>query len=289
MSNIPRRTIDELKFVYEKHPGCRDIFVEGPFDVAVVAWFLKAHSVYSVCIYEIGTVEIPYGYILATNRKAGNRERVIVLAEMLGSSFSKQAICLVDADFSYISGKFEEFPALLYTDYTCMEMYFFRTDVIEKFIIICCRHPEWSVETILFGMVDVLQKLFLFRFANEDLGWEMDWLDRVSCLSIEGNLIVLDEEEFILRFLNKNARAMNRNMFEERVNSLRIHLLDDARYQMHGHDFISVLSWNIKQRGVTGDRAKPQNILINLALSVDYKELSREPMFTALLDRLQKE
>jgi len=287
MDNIPRRTIDELKFVHEQHPDCRDVFVEGPFDSAVVTWVLRASGMEAVSVYEIATIEIPDGDILAAGRRTGNRERVVLLCEMLGSRFSKQITCLVDADFCHVSGEFVEVPALLYTDYSCMEMYFFRTDVVAKFFILCCRHAEWPVDNILRNMAHVLQELFLYRFANEDLRWEMDWLDKVPCLAISGESIVLYGDDFIFRLLNKNARTGEKDAFVTRVDSLRAQLSEDPRHQIHGHDFIHVLSWYIRQRGVTGDRARSPNIQISLALSVNYEELAREPMFATLLQRLR--
>jgi hypothetical protein len=286
MSDIPRRKLEELFFVYERHPELRDVFVEGAFDSAIVKWFLQACCIRSVGVYEISTVELPDGDIIISGRKANNRERVVFLGKLLAGRFSTQATCVVDADFSYLTKQFEQCPVLFYTDYASMEMYFFQEDVIGKFVTICCRRGDWPVNRIMRSLSIVLQEFFLYRLANEELRWEMDWLDRVACLEIRGWDLEFDGEEFILRFLNKNAKADKRKEFIGKVDSLRPLLQADPRYQMHGHDFVAVLAWYIRNKGVPGEHTTPENVQTALALSMNYAALKGESLFGRLLERL---
>ena len=286
MGDIPRRKLDELFFIYEMHPELRDVFVEGAFDSAIVKWFLQVCCIRSVGVYEISTVELPDGDIIMSGRKANNRERVVLLAKLLAERFPNQATCLVDADFSYLTRQFEQCAVLLYTDYASMEMYFFQADVIGKFVTICCQRGDWPVDKIMQSLTIVLQELFLYRFANEELRWEMDWLDRVVCLEISGWDLEFDGDQFILRFLNKNAKAGNTQEFIAKIDSLRPLLQADPRYQMHGHDFLEVLAWYVRNRGVSGERTKPENIQSALALSINYQDLKAEQLFSRLLERL---
>jgi hypothetical protein len=136
------------------------------------------------------------------------------------------------------------------------------------------------------GLTIVLQELFLYRFANEELGWEMDWLDKVVCLRISGWDLEFDGGEFILRFLQKNAKAGNRQEFIEKIDSLRRLLQGDPRYQMHGHDFVAVLAWYIRNKGVYGEPSRRENVQNALALSINYPDLKGEELFNGLLERL---
>ena len=286
VSDIPRRKLEELFFIYERHPELRDVYVEGAFDSAIVKWFLQDCCTQSVGVYEIGTVELPDADIIMSGRKANNRERVIFLARLLATRFPTQASCLVDADFSHLTKKFEQCTVLLYTDYASMEMYFFQADVIGKFVTICCQRGDWPVDKIMQSLTIVLQELFLYRFANEELRWEMDWLDRVVCLEISGWDLEFDGDQFILRFLNKNAKAGNTQEFIAKIDSLRPLLQADPRYQMHGHDFVAVLAWYIRNKGVYGERTRPESVQTALALSINYPDLKRENLFNQLLQRL---
>lgn len=36
MNSIPRRTLAELAFIYERDPRRRDVYVEGPSDASVI-------------------------------------------------------------------------------------------------------------------------------------------------------------------------------------------------------------------------------------------------------------
>src|SRR5688500_15267818 len=123
---LPRRQLSELLTLYELEPTLRDVFVEGPFDVSIINWFLHEKGCQDVGVYDISTIEIPDGEILNRGRKANNRERVIYLAEFMQNSLQpnkNQITCIVDRDFSDFLQDRRDIECLLYTDYSCMEMY----------------------------------------------------------------------------------------------------------------------------------------------------------------------
>jgi hypothetical protein len=58
-----------------------------------------------------------------------------------------------------------------------------------------------------------------------------------------------------------------------------------ARYQIHGHDFVEILGWYLRQKGVRGEVTQPQNIGNFLAMSIECDVLASNPAFVQLLER----
>lgn len=286
MTGVPRRTLEELEFIYRRDPDRRDIYVEGQFDLAVVRWFGYTNDLQDLAVYPIESIDLPERKIIEARGKTGNRDRVVFLANFLRDVGVQKATCIVDADFGHIRGEESGGPPLFQTDYSCMEMYFFAEANIAKFLVLGCRRQDWPARRIIGALSAPLQELFLFRCANDDLGWNLDWLDKVSCLEVDNWEIRLDAEAFIERLLNKNGRAGEKSIFVSQVALRRSALKPDPRFQMHGHDLVAVLSWYLRKKGVSGQRSRAENIASYLVMSLDHRVLGRESMFRAILDRV---
>jgi len=76
---LPRKQLTELIALYELEPDLRDVFVEGPFDVAIIKWFLDQKGTKGVMVYDISFIEIPDDEIRSRGRSANNHERVSFL------------------------------------------------------------------------------------------------------------------------------------------------------------------------------------------------------------------
>lgn len=285
MSDLPRRTLSDLAFIYDHHPDRRDVYVEGPFDESILRWFADECGLPEVAIYPITAIEIPDGELIEAGQKANNRERVVYLADFLRSNKACRAACIVDADFSHLHGSKPAKAPLYETDYACMEMYFFCEPSFAKFLTLGCRRSDWPVKQIMDSLASVLQEFFLYRCANDDLQWGMDWLDKNVCMTVDGWAINLDADAFVIRLLNKNGMAGKKAAFDRRVNALRPNLKADPRHQMHGHDLTSLLSWYIRKKGILGARAKADNVLVSMTMSLDHQAVKEEPMFQRLLAR----
>jgi hypothetical protein len=289
MSDVPRRTLSELEFIYSQDRDRRDVYVEGSFDAAVLHWFTHECALNGVAVYPISAIEISDGDIIAAGRKANNRERVVHLADFLADSDARRAACVVDADFWSLRAAQAPAPPLYQTDYSCMEMYFFSAQSLGKFFTLCCRRSEWPVETIMESLASVLQEFFLYRCANDDLGWGMDWLDKNVCMKVTGWQIDFDKDEYLTRFLHKNSRAREKTRFVEHVTQLRTRLKADARYQMDGHDMMSLLAWYIRKKGIGRERCQDENVLMCLTMTLDHRIFQKEHMFQMLSARLGKD
>ena len=288
MTQIPRRNISELFFLYEVEPNIIDIFVEGPFDKAIIQFFLNEISIHNVSVYEIETIEIDDEELISLGRKANNRERAMLLSEKFDAAGinSNQLICIIDKDFCHFLGECVNTPQLLYTDFSCMEMYFFDDKIIKKFLTTFCYKNDWPCDQLLESISKYIERIYLFRLINEALNWQMAMFDRVICISIKDWKIIFDEDEFIKRLLNKNQRN---NEFDEFNSNILLHeknLLEDSRYQMHGHDFINIFSFFLKKKGVSKEIANITAVSRALILTLSTSFLLQYDLFDLLLKRV---
>jgi hypothetical protein len=284
MRDVPRRTLSELAFIYDRDPHRRDVYVEGSFDASIVDWFVREAGFRGVAVYPISAIEITDDEVIAAGERAGNRSRVVVLSTFLRSSSAQRAVCIVDADFSRLRGVEGVEPPLYETDYACMEMYFFSIASFSKFLILCGQRSDWPAEVIMDSLAAVSQELFLYRYANDELKWYMDWLDSNKCCRIEDWRIALDTEGFVTRLLNKNRRLHQKESFSKCVEKLRPHLRVDARHQMNGHDLTSLLAWYARRKGISGARASVDNIRVCMTMTLDHRTLKEEGMFLVLTE-----
>lgn len=83
MTEIARRTIDELRMRYELEPALHDVYVEGQFDQDVISTCLREHGEYERTVYSIDSIEVPIGILAAHHLTDGNKQRVLALAQEL--------------------------------------------------------------------------------------------------------------------------------------------------------------------------------------------------------------
>jgi hypothetical protein len=286
MCDIPRRTRSELQFIYSRERGRRDIYVEGGFDAAVLDWFFHECGLSDVAVYPIESIEVSDAEILADGRRANNRERVVQLASWIRAMKASRASCVVDGDFCHLRADPPPRLPLFATDYSCMEMYFFSRASFRKVLSLCCRKSNWPIDEVMAALASVLQEWFVLRCANDDLNWGMDWLDKVSCVSIAGWRIDFERDVFIQRLLNKNRRAAQEATFNAAVASYRHRLGPDPRRQMHGHDLTALLAWYLRIQGVSREHCRSESMEEFMLLTLECASLRKERLFKRLKARL---
>lgn len=285
---MPRRTIESLIAKYTLEPTIRDVYVEGPFDRDVVRWALRVSHTTNVQILEIDTVEIPSVLLLQLGYTEGNKQRVIalgaILEQRLGTG-THQVSCIVDADCDRLLDITVPGALVLVTDYACMEMYLFDSLELEKFLTLALGCETARVPKIIAQYVSVLRELFLIRAANLAMALGLEWLDFTRCCEIGGDEVRFDRDQFVDRLLDKNQRRGLKVQLLATVESLRARMSRDPRHQMHGHDFIGLLTWHghgCVPRASLNERA----VLIALLQGADMYRILEEDMFRALLKRL---
>lgn len=290
MKSDVRHRIEELFVRYELEPTLRDVFVEGGADSALIIQFLKDSNCRDVSVYDISTVEVPKELVNELYLENNNRGRAICLGMTMEAKLGQdntQITCVVDSDFDLILQKEYECGMVLFTDYTSLEMYLFTTETIEKFFRVFLRGFTFSSEMVLMALTDTLQEVFLIRLANRILEWNLTFLSFERCCFAEGAKIKFDREDYIVRYLNKNGILDKKDEFIMNVETLRRKLLPEPRCQIHGHDFIKLLCWFIKEYINNPNLCRLDVVSRSLSLCVSHEYLAKENLFQQLLKRVR--
>jgi len=286
MADPTAKTLEELLARYTLHPSLCDVYVEGESDKDFFRWFLDAYSRLSVAVYPVTGLSIPAELLLQENLEDNNRARVIFLAltleERLGGL--SRVICIAAADFDHTLGRVSPHRSLLVTDYTSIELYAFRDDVVHKVMrLLGC--DEGSGREFLATIQPLLCSLFLVRLVNHVLDLGLHWIQFRTCASISGGTIRFDRGEFLSRYLNTRGMRKELSRFLERLTHYEGQAPADARFRVRGHDFVEVLAWYAAKKCKKSGRLDPELVrrMLMSALSVDI--LKEHKLFQELLAR----
>jgi hypothetical protein len=246
-----KRRLEEVKALYELEPCLRDLYVEGPSDLYIMTWFLRGVNRRDVHVYPIDFIELPEQMSAAHGLDThSNRNKVILLSEELTGHFREQRIkakCIVDADYDRCTGACKENYALLYTDYTSMEMYLFSVDFIEKFTELVLGGLPVAPAALHSNLKEVLQTMFVIHLTNEVLGWQMQWVDVARYISCDKQRIRFRADDFLKAYLMRNGQLSRIAQFRATMNDLAGRTDPDARHNIRGHDYTYVLFLTAKR------------------------------------------
>lgn len=246
MSDIPRRTIEDLKTRYFVEPGLCDVYVEGEFDRLVINSWCDKNNEKSIVPYSIDSVDIPFEILGKYNLTDGNKQRVIALAKELADIECESYKCLVDRDLDHWLGDLENIPQLLWTDFSSLEMYFFSERLVKTIMIDIsnCKIIDWH--EFYESFVILLKQLYAIRLTGKTLGIDCSWCDIKKSLSTNKSSLIFD----VAGYLSKNLITGG---FKEhcedfiRVHSEWMNTLDgDPRLCIRGHDFVDLMANAIK-------------------------------------------
>lgn len=272
---------------YKLEPSLRDIYVEGETDASMIRWFLKEQGNVNAVVYHVSTVDLPKEKVEGWHQENSNRGRVISLAlELAAANLLPQATCIVDSDFDIVLNCRQGPKNLVFTDYSCMEMYFFNHWHFEKVFSLVFGKEITDLQAIMGSIASVLQELFLIRLANHLLNLKFGCMTMTACCQIEELEIKFDSSEYLKRYLNKNSGYSQIKSIEQKVEECRRLLRLDCREQMHGHDFLDLLSWYIRKAGLA-QRCDDVSISRTLFACLEASKLSTEGLFLTLQHRIQ--
>jgi len=245
--------IDELITRYELEPSIKDIFVEGRRDQVILRTFFNKIQIGNIGVHKISSVQIAIEDIDTDLdlEEGENKIKVIFLAKKLDTTipFSNQVICIADKDFDEFLGRSYNNSKLLFTDYSCMEMYFFSKEFLKDFFELYLLGIPYESNIVFSQLVKILQELFLIRLTRIILKLELKWLNFQGCCSFNNGDIDFDSKDFVNRYLNKNNQHILNNAFLSKIEELRVKLKDDYRFQIRGRDFYELLSYYVLQCG----------------------------------------
>lgn len=291
MSGLPKRTVEELATLYRREPTLRDIFVEGTDDRALIEWYLVNRTAAKVSVREIDLVEVPADLVLKHGLTVGNRGRVIALAKELSEQLvdGRSVTCVADADFDLLLGTVHDCPLLVFSDYACVEMYFFNERVLRKLFAVYLGRPADHVPRMMTDLASVLQRLFIIRLANVTLNLGIEWLTCERQCTKSGDAVDFDEPEYVRRYLQKGSCAAEEDRFNAEIARHAQSLAADPRHQINGHDLCTLLAWYLRQ--IVNDNRRKKLIaegILERALfaCIELDQLDSEPMFRTILARV---
>lgn len=284
MGDAERRTIPELLVRYEFEPGLKDIYVEGSEDKAVLDGVFYENGMTGISVFEIATVDIPND----TGTENNNRTRLIKLSNILTKTpetAKTSVVCVIDSDFDYLEKSRSTCDKLIKTDYANLEMYFFEKDIINKLNTrILCKHKLLDRKHYDF-IVMTLVELFKIRYINSRPIWQLKYLSFDKLLQYTKGEFNFDCDEYLKRYLSKNSRISEYEIFASQLKSIKIPNTEDIRCYIHGHDFLELLCYVLNC--LSGKQMYPcqESVLSILKASSDYNKIICEPMFEALNER----
>ena len=286
MAEAEQRSIEELVTRYEFEPGLKDIYVEGSDDKAILEGILEEQGVVGVSVFEISAVNVPRD----AGEDTGCRTKVIKLSEALAEAFQgnePHVVCIIDSDLDHATGGGEHNALLLKSDYTDMEMYFFTSDVFDKFNRQCIRGSKLTNYMINGFMRPTLQALFLIRLVNDKPEWHLTHYEFRRVISFAQGRFGFNRDKYVERYLNKNGCLRRRNEFLRQVEAVELPDGLDRRCFIHGNDFLSLLRLmlnKLRGRSVYGSEEVVFTLLRGCA---NYASLAEEPLFANILRRFE--
>ena len=255
MTDITRRSIEELQARYFCEPELDDVYVEGLFDKEIFDGCFESVGLRERAVYQIDTVNIDSDVLLKYNLTSGNKQRVLALAKELSVSVGDLSYrCVVDRDLEHWLRDLEVMPCLSWTPYTSIELHFF--DLSKKIIVDLGRARLVSFEAFHESFVVVLRGLYALRLVDAELGLCMEWIDLDKFLRVDGDILRFDIDEYLIRLLNKNKLSSRLADFRVRYEYWLGALVGDPRLYIRGHDFTNIIAWSIKAFKGVKDFAK---------------------------------
>lgn len=252
MTDIARRTIDELLVRYDLEPKLNDIYVEGIFDKDILLNHFYTNELNDISVYDIGCVDVSAELLVSHGFTEGNKQRVIVLARELAKNLENCSYrCLVDKDLDHWFDELETTERLTWTEFCSLELNFWLDEILRNIVITTAKAKIATWDDYTDTMISVLRDLYSLRLADRALGWSLEWIQIERCMSIENSKIIFDNDGYINRLLSKNKKLKEKELFVQTANNLKTKLKGDHRNYVRGHDFVELLAWSIgKFKGI---------------------------------------
>lgn len=252
MTELARRTINELLARYELEPELNDIFVEGKFDQEVFSNYFRGSKQLNRMVYEIDSVEVPAEFLLKHGLTEGNKQRVIALSRELAKLPPESLChCLVDRDLDHWFGPLESTDRLTWTEFCSIELHFFSDEILHDVLITTAKAKIIDWEKYTKSLIEALRNLYALRLADRELDWSLEWLPIDKYLSHQNSQIDLDLKNYIARLLQKNGKVKASKQFINSISVWQGKLSGDPRNYIRGHDFVELLAWTVnKFRGL---------------------------------------
>jgi hypothetical protein len=284
-------SLEALISRFELHPDFQEVYVEGETDVGFFQWFLEVNGRADIVVYPISAISIPDSvrdlFEDCELDRGSNRTSVILLALILEREIAAAAsrvTCVADADTQHIQPIEFISSFLLFTDYTSLEMYTYRSDFITKLIRMRSSRLALSGESVMGEMTGILEELFSFRVANHQLRWGLKWIYPGKEYSFTRGALSFDASAYVKKYLNTNKKMARENEFWAVARSLMDGFGSNHKLQIRGHDYIELLTWYLKKRAYRAFQAFSEDtVRHSLLCQLQVGDMLSEVIFETLL------
>ncbi len=236
-------------------------------------------------VYQIDTVEVPGAHL------GGNKARVVALADQLEAGCARDLIgsvaCVVDTDLDLVLNRRSAARLLIYSSGTSLDVVLAEVRVLNKLLSVVLLDFPISAQDLLTQLLPVLKERFLHRLANEALSLSLTDLEISRGCKFNGFTLIFELEEYLKRYLNKNARLARLKEFNEAVGAYRPILAEKPEHWVHVEDLIELLHLcvrKVKPKLVPGELVQFRRALFGL-LEADH--LLERTEVQEILNRLQ--
>ena len=252
----------------------------------VYTWYVDRTGYENTFIYEIAKIEVSSDLLAEFNLDGGARGRVTAMAlelELQSSMRSTNIMCVADSDLDFVVVTGPSCDYLLYTDYTCLEMYTCNKPTWHKAIGLGFGFTEEIVDKILENMLPIWHDIFLVRAAYTIYGWKWCFASVVEYCKLRGDAVSLNTDKFIERSLRDADHISDWSVFLQTIDELRRRTIDDPRKMIHKDDYLELIGWFLqRKRKWTGNVPGGSAIWSNLKTALDIDDLKQEDMFAKI-------
>lgn len=287
---VPRRELSELHAKYDFHPELFDIYVEGDFDYDFLNLVLADAGINGASVFCIDDIEVTANLVLGVGLQQGsNKHRVLTLAHLLDQRYKTRntnLVCIADPDCDRILYKLRNYHHVIYTDYTCTEIYLLNELTIRRFLTFACQLPETAAKEFFVIARLVLPVQFALRATLEALDINKPVLGFETGLGKKQVLLSFNGAKYVNSFLGHHSLQRSSQAISLKFDEIHGALPKDLRNCAHGHDFISLLFEYLWWKGSLKFQDKEKSATKFgarlIAMSFDRSQIVTEPLFTRI-------
>ncbi|MEY8759316.1 hypothetical protein [Chryseobacterium tongliaoense] len=240
-----KRKWEELVTIYSLENELIDVYVEGPSDKNVIDNFFEYKNNNYQNVIEINDIDVSNlkDNFIDLDLKS-NKDKLIALSRILEKeSLSTNIKCIIDKDFDDILNSKQENKNILYTDFCCMESYFFSKKYIGKFLKIAINNFPYTAEQTLLQISQLLIGFFKIRLINKyfDFNFGIPKIEKQVVVNKKTGICSFNFEILLDNFINQNKLKDRELEIKKFINEFDSLLNPDIRHNMNGHDFIEIL------------------------------------------------
>lgn len=275
-----KRSFQEIKTKYLLEPELLDVYVEGAEDVHFYSHHIKQLNC-GLLFIDISIVDFHGEDLDSVGFEQNNRDRIIYLIKTFQElNIGEKVYGIVDKDILPFTRGLPNYPNLLFTDYSCLEMYWFCHENITKV-------QEMSFRTITAELITKVMKELLplsaFAIYEKRKGLSIKKVainNYVRC----SDSVTIDWTSYVRNTLISGGFSTLYDDAIQEITDLKDHVFlgRDSKECINGHTLLEVLSIVIqKKEGKKKDYCNP-GLLYKMSMETDF--LREQPLFKRLVN-----